>query len=1362
MRKVNIILLGFFLFVGLLVYGAKQLVQTERFAKIVSDQITDNVFNKLNTKVSFSKIKIQLLPPGAIFTDVKIEGNNPDGKDFIEGKFKNLEFDFGIIDILANRLVLKNIEGADGQFKAQGELAKEAWSKINAPANKSEQEDISLSKFFQAYLESIYGKMPVRIERIVLKDTFMQIENSSVNIDRLFLFMSDKSIEVKMILDKVSLKDWQYGHLLSEKTLLDMDLFVSADRLKIRKSELISGDEKIQFTGSIKDSDKDFVFDTKLAIKGMLQNILKISPQFLQKNEFILGNFEADFDIKGTPKNPIIHGPIKVNKFKSTWGDADIFNAEFKLQNNLLSVQNVFASQLTGEVRLSHPVTVWDFKNRKIVDSEASIHLKNLHTNSALKVLSPELDILKAKISGDMILKMDKSSGDISFEFLPGLYAEDFSLVNIKTEQNILQNKKIIFNKTTFLLKKNFDLLMEIDASFPASHIVAKGVLAKDHLEFFADKAQVNFKEFGPIVGVPLAGDALIDLHISGSYEDIRFDFGVDAKNFSVLDYQLGDAKGGVTFFLKDTRLEVKDLQGKLGESEYKGKGELAFEKESPLNLDLNFKKGRYADLRVILGPLFKVLTFMPEKNFGFLFSGPFSIRGDFDLPKLKVTGKMNAHDVQFFREDVDSFETQLSFNENVFSATHFLMKKGIAALRGKILYNLGTDFLEFDANLDKLRLQDSIYYSALNLGYTAELQGDFYGSGKLSNFSSKVDIGLTKGRVSNISVPDSALNLYSSGADVFLKGHGIGDLLSFDSYVNLSEKKSQKISYFNAKIKAPNTKILLGLLSKNNTSDETLKGNLDAELKTSFSFRTWKDFDLLFELNDFWLARKDVFLKTDQDHNKVVIKNGQIGSWDLQMYGLGNLVKSTGEGSFLGKINIQNNFEIDASLIEMLSDHIQKVGGKLKGRSVLVGDHGSFSHYFELFGEKLNIKIANIPNLFEEIQLGLVLDNNSLFIKDFRGRYGKGDFSVDGNVKIKVPSPFLDLGINLKNSYIPLFKKSYAVASGKIKITGESFPYRVEGNLSLQQSEILDEFSDITGKGGDSSVQNRFVPKNKNSPVVDFVTLSLDWDILRPVLIKNSQTEIKLDGSGKIAGGNSAPTILGELNLLSGESKFYFKGHEFIISEGKILFNNPLLRNQADVRIVGQAEIGQYKVKVLITGKNDSIALALNSEPYLSQEDIFSLLAIGVTSDVSRGMGETERRSMTSLGLGTLLMDQMRLNQGLTSQLGLKLSVIPEFSEDESAVMAGRSESSGQSASRVKSTTKIKIQKKVSNKVDVSVASTMGGTMEQKQEMNINWNFHKNIGLQGVYEMKASDNTENAPSEISAGADLKFKWSFK
>jgi translocation and assembly module TamB len=247
--------------------------------------------------------------------------------------------------------------------------------------------------------------------------------------------------------------------------------------------------------------------------------------------------------------------------------------------------------------------------------------------------------------------------------------------------------------------------------------------------------------------------------------------------------------------------------------------------------------------------------------------------------------------------------------------------------------------------------------------------------------------------------------------------------------------------------------------------------------------------------------------------------------------------------------------------------------------------------------------------------------------------------------------------------------------------------------------------------------------------------------------------------GSGLLAGDILNPEITVRIDAIPSVSKFKFKGNDFILNQGNVDIRDKAKNRSSELKFIGLSKINDYNVTLDISGSLIKPIITLSSEPALAQEDLLSLLTLGVTSDMSKNLVSGERKSVTTVSLGTLLVDQLKINEDLNSTLGLKLSVQPEFKEDETSLVQGKSAVSDSASSKLKSATKIKITKPINKSVDVSVSSTVGGSIEQTQEVNINYNINKKFSLDGIYEVKPVEENINTPNSL--GADLKYKWSF-
>ena len=102
-----------------------------------------------------------------------------------------------------------------------------------------------------------------------------------------------------------------------------------------------------------------------------------------------------------------------------------------------------------------------------------------------------------------------------------------------------------------------------------------------------------------------------------------------------------------------------------------------------------------------------------------------------------------------------------------------------------------------------------------------------------------------------------------------------------------------------------------------------------------------------------------------------------------------------------------------------------------------------------------------------------------------------------------------------------------------------------------------------------------------------------------------------------------------------------------------------------------------------------------------------------------------------------------------------------PEFSNDNINPIAGKISSSSDTA-RLRSATKLRLSKRISNSIDLNYSSTLGGSLDQSQQMNIDFRINEDFSLQGVYRTQTNETSENIDNTESVGFDLIWKRTFK
>jgi translocation and assembly module TamB len=95
-------------------------------------------------------------------------------------------------------------------------------------------------------------------------------------------------------------------------------------------------------------------------------------------------------------------------------------------------------------------------------------------------------------------------------------------------------------------------------------------------------------------------------------------------------------------------------------------------------------------------------------------------------------------------------------------------------------------------------------------------------------------------------------------------------------------------------------------------------------------------------------------------------------------------------------------------------------------------------------------------------------------------------------------------------------------------------------------------------------------------------------------------------------------------------------------------------------------------------------------------------------------------------------------------------------------SLLSGRSQEGQGTLGRTRTATKIELKKRLDEALSLSVSSTMGGSIGQRQSMNLNYSVNKKVQLEGVYELRTADEGQEDVIDNSIGGDLKFRWTFK
>jgi translocation and assembly module TamB len=1338
--RLNRILILFFTLLAFSLGGVIHLIQTEKFASIASEKIKKRAQQELGLKLSFQRIEVKLFPPATLLKNVKIEYPSESISLSVNGEELGLFFSF--FDFFSR--------------KFQVDTVKLHSSEVVIKTGREKAKPFDYKESFSNY-QKIRKDLKFIVKNVELANVDLIVDDYELDVGKV-----KTSFHKSLLVFQGNLRRLSSEGITKKLNTFDLDsleflIHSSKTMLNIKKVNIRSKLDQISATGRINYSGNEEELNLIVKLKAGIRSLATKLGYQKEIDEYPVDGFtNFDLGITGTFSKPEFKLKSSIEDIVSDYATADLVNLELRKSGDQVWLDNLKVFKSDSVVTLKNKLPFYNIEKKQIVSNEAFFIAKDVHTNDALYILREYLDILKAKLSGELKIGWNKKG--IYFVPSKGFEVKDLKLFKPDYNGLILENNGFTFNKAFMLL--TYDMIFKFSSHLKMgdTNIFGEGSFGPNRMEIKVFDSFIDFEEIGPIVGLSIKSNGTLKGTVRGSYDDIKFSFSPNLNDLKILDFNLGNIKGEVDFYLKNLFLKISEAYGTYESSEYNGGAGFKFE-EDEYSLDITVPRATFLDARSMVPTLVRMI-YKEDVDLDFNLSGDLKYQSDFNSNNISMSSNFKGENVNFLGERIDSFAGSISLKDFDLKIPNLRIKKGQGDLSLSGNINIKKDEFKYKGNLTNLGLKDFDAYNALNMGLNGKLRGDFYGEGKFTSFTSRNQFRLEKSEIGSRAVPDSIFTVYNKGSEVFLSANVFEGISISEGYIS-TDKKARKKSYINTRLYTTTPSLLAGVLSEHNYISQSLKGNLDLRAELGFYLHEFENFDFDLSLSKLELDFLNEKVVVNENKNKLRVRQGQIQEWNLYVD-----IGSDGHLESLGKGNIANSFQVNSKLklnpifAKLLTPKVLSATGSIEAGSILLREKEEFSFHSETIGSDIDLKIDKVPGALRGIDFKIVSEGQDVLLEKLKGTYGKGTISADGNVKLKLPFPEVNLNGAINSSQVAITDKTYLVVSGNATLKGNSLPYILDGGVSVLHGEVLNEFEDFSKLIGLSEGYLRYIPNSGRLSKLDLLNYDLDFDIFNPIQVRNSISDLKLDGSLKIRGGLLKPLVSGDLNILPNISKIFFKGNEFVLSEGRMSFLDVNKKEVPEIKLVGLAQIDRYEVGLAVDGRVDKFGLKLTSNPTLDQGQILSLLVLGVPEDINKELNDSEREQIAVQGGVGLIVERFKLVKPIDSMLGLKFSVSPEFQEDNSSLLEGRLNSGEAGASRYKSGTKIKVQKKILKKVDVSFSSTVGGTVEETKEMNVNYNINKNLSLEGVYELRsAEEETEENPDSI--GADFKWKFSF-
>jgi len=1328
--KVNKILITFFGGIFVVIFALFQFIETQTFTNYLLNPALKKLARPFGVQISVERVDLQFFPPATYFEKVEAEK-----KDVFKLTLDHAGAVFSISNLIKNDFNLHALKLDGGMLKIKkSHQSKSDWDWEDIVEFKKLHKQI-----LKLWNQSKLGKIEISKIIVLADDLSAMIHTAMLTVEE---------AKIGLLFEAVDM-NFNRSHLDGARGAISL----TSDKLEVSSLKVENDFNYFSYSGAI--GIPDASISGHIDFSGALSFLAEQIPQIKELGD-LQGNLKTSFlfDWSKKKKN-ITNGEMELTEVKIRSKIFDRIALGFAVADQNVSVKKINIHDQSGELNFENEVKVFNLEKSKIIPFEGEIRAHNFNINSILPLIQPSLNLMFANLDMDAVVGVDNRDG-IYISAKPGGRVKDFILKS-KSGSKILSIPKVKLGGFLLTINPGPLLNFNYDLRFETGTIKGAGIINAQSLNFDANVSNFELHEFGPISDVEINGRANLNIKIAGPLERVVMSFIGQADDFGVVGLKLGLLSLNLKLDLDEPRLRINQAVGKYKATQYDGNGVLDFTHNGGPNLKISLKEGRIEDVVEMCFtdlPIAKTLRDVFKGNL----KGQVGIDGAFGNSGINVFGNILLPRLYIYEEWFEKGEASFIYSNNALQINKAKLKKGNGIIGMSFLFDSNTHYVEYDATVEGVMLDDFYYYRFAKLGLQGELSADLFGSGTIEDLSTKNIIKISKSKIKDKYLSDSLIKIYNNGPDVYINATFGGALFSMDSYLNL-RPNSPKNSHYAFKVATDDIKNFLGLLSVHNIDNKDIDGEVDLEGKGSFNLSDWTSMDAEVLLKSFALRQGKTNLKISEE-GIIKIADGVVKVWEMNLQGDQYYFKSHAVGALKTGFKMTQAFNLPFYFIEMLTPNVSSSKGSVKGLSVAKIVDGKFLYSFDLDGVDIGVRTAFTPIAIDEGKFSINVSGSEILIEKFEGSLGKGRLRGNGKIKVQFPYPEVELYVDFNKTLIPLFKQSSLVFSGNSTIQGIKPPYKIKANVYLVRGEVKDDLNFIreTLTRGGGGYKAAATDRIGQQALIDY---NVNLSFLSPLVLRNQLMEFYVLGNSNLWGTEHAVNMQSKIDIVPGQSKIFFKGHEFVISKGTIEFDkvngikNPLINIRAGTRI------SSYNIIFDGSGFLDNLNVNFHSEPVLAQEDILSLLTIGVTSQVSKNLQSSDLEAVTSLSLGSILMDQFGVSENLNKSVGVKLSVLPELGQDDVNPMQGRTSTADPGSSKMKSATKIKIQKKV-KEFDLSFSSTFGGSLQQKQEMNINYNLKPNVSVQGVYEMYSTDSTNNRTSPDSAGVDLIWKKTFK
>lgn len=1302
-------------------------------SKAVIGYVQKNVKENFNLDIQIKKFDFQFFTPSVFIEEISLDATSLD-KQVQKIEVAKVKINFDLLQLMsgkiyASSLIVENLNTTINLSSSKKDSTADEDDATKKEKIKNKLSELNLNLFSQLKSFPLY--------RFALVKSNVLIHSPDNGID---VKVSDFDLLV---------------YNLREKLIIQSD---------ISKSNVTIDGQPIDFAFQLDSILNRNSFDIDQMVLNLNKTQIKIKGQFsnvienLYNPEFVL-QYEVSSELKYLSeittkvfKTPALDGVLNLTG-QIDFKDKNRFAGGMKLKSKGIKIDNFVVDQLnfisqfsqneykftkfslnqdSGNIETSDfRVTLNKDGEKKTYMLSASAEVKDLSIFHLLRNLDVGEVPVKLLVDGDV-----NCNGPV----YPGLEIECKAKANardLEVKSDMKSNfiiTKVAPAQLSGTVKVNTQAVSYLaQIKFPDSVGESDGVINyQTGFKINYSTPSLQIKNILNLAGLKLEGQTEIKGKTEGNSSYATIDMALKGKDIYFEDFFLGNPNIG--FRYEKSHLLFKGVDGQINESKYTADIDIDLNK-SNIKMTAN---SNHLNLKDIQAALVRKIPFpIYVSGFG---TAHAAVNGPLDIGKMSYDLNSQFKNVEAYGETFQKLQFDVhSTNGNV------KIERAIAEKNESMLALTGTanpeGIIAAEVKAVNFKLEESENISRLGSTIVGLLNFDFKLNGPI--LAPETDF---KGQLKNLAIEDqefqdSFVELKFTRNDLNGKAQLLGQNLKSEFKIPFSNQSPFYLKLTANRWNYTSLFALLGAGSLLNEYEAALTGDLELKSENGGIFNSTGQGTI----SQLMLKRGPLFLR-NQGPMELTTKNG-VGTFkNFKLIGDQTSIELTGDQVSQNNLNSKIKGQINLRIAQVFLPFLEDLNGNVEFTSQI---NGELLKPQILGNAKIQngfVKIKGFPHPFEKINSDIQFSHSRIIFNRIQSQFASGNLTGDGTIQINGVSN-LETAMKMKADNVTLNVPDKIQTSGNadLMVTGKWFPFLISGTYKVYEGLITKDFTaeDSMNTVKQSSYLPKVILRNAFEPIYLDIQVILD----KPVQIKNPLMDGFAKGTIGVRGPPLNPILSGKVTFEK-PSKIIFQDKSFEITNGNVTFNDPKEINP-EIYFAANSRVSEYDISMLVQGKGSAPIVRWTSIPPLSENDIISLLALGVTaSNVDKKQSSKDQQDSASYQIGTAIIANNPLSKKIQQSLGVNLQFSSQYDDTKNIAVQ-----------------KITLSRRINEKLNASMSRLRGE--QNSNEYKLQYSINQNVSAVGTYEQREPSETGNSLSkqnEIQSilGIDLEYKQEFK